>query len=268
MSAFDTDPWATAVPAPQPPADEAQAAGPPSGTSTAPSKESTITVNNGPEAKITTTIKFGSGFDAPWAVFPSNTVEEAETTLNGAKNYLELVARVAKFAKTLDPGTPAPAARSAASPAAPARSQASTPPGQQGNACSRAEMTYRTGNGARGPWAGYFCPLQKGDPDLLDAIYQMIQLDESVTTLRAENKRLRDTVEHLRTSNDLRTRIEKRLAKRRALMERLMKARRHEGGWSCTVHWDDLEDVEWLALGVQYGPLRVIYKPKAGDCAA
>lgn len=158
VSAFDTDPWATAAPAPEAPADEAQALIPPSNTT--PSKESTITENNGSESKVTTTIKYGSGFDAPWTVFHSNSVEEAEATINAAKNLMELTARVAKFAKGLDSGTSAAAAR----PATSGGGQSSTPPGQQAKTCSHGEMTYRTGNGAKGAWAGHFCPLQKGDP--------------------------------------------------------------------------------------------------------
>ncbi|MGS2646049.1 hypothetical protein [Streptosporangium sp. G12] len=171
MSAFDTDPWATAAPAAAPPADEAQTAVQPTNTlpTTAPSKESTITVNNSSEAKVTTTIKYGSGFDAPWTVFHSNSVQEAEATLNEAKALLELTAKVAKFAKTLDSGTaPRPAASAGTAPSRPATS---TPPGQQGKSCAHGEMTYRTGNGTKGPWAGYFCPLQKGDPDQCKAIF-------------------------------------------------------------------------------------------------
>lgn len=31
--------------------------------------------------------------------------------------------------------------------------------------CKHGEMTYRTGNGAKGPWKGWFCSTPKGTPD-------------------------------------------------------------------------------------------------------
>ncbi|WP_371784654.1 hypothetical protein [Streptosporangium subroseum] len=170
MSAFDTDPWATEAPAPVAPADEAQAdVQPTNTTTTAPNKENTITVNNSSEAKVTTTIKYGSGFDAPWTVFHSDTVADALNTLNNeAKALLELTAKVAKFAKSLDSGV---VAKAAAASGGQASQSADTPPGQQGKSCAHGEMTYRTGNGAKGAWAGHFCSLQKGDPDQCKPIF-------------------------------------------------------------------------------------------------
>lgn len=171
MSFYSEDPWATDAPDTDPwtdnaPADEAQSvpSTPPTHT---PSKESAISSN---EAKVVTTIKFGSGFDAPWAVFHSGSVQEAEETLNSAKNYLGLVAQVAKYAKTLDSGLAVPAQRSGGSQ--PQQRQNSTPPpGQQGKSCAHGAMTYRSGNGAKGAWAGHFCPLQKGDPNQCKPIF-------------------------------------------------------------------------------------------------
>lgn len=166
MSAYDADPWAAEAPAADPwaaeaLADEAQAA--PNTTSATPTKE-TITVDT-PQGEIVTTIKYGSGFDAPWTVIHSNSVEEATATLNEAKALLELTAKVAKYAKSLDSGTAPRAARSEADGGAPTRSQASAPAGQEGKNCAHGEMTYRTGNGNKGPWAAHFCPLEKGNPD-------------------------------------------------------------------------------------------------------
>ncbi|MER7208490.1 hypothetical protein ABT340_15570 [Streptosporangium sp. NPDC000239] len=182
MSFYDEDPWAAEAPtdnpwatdtpaadpwASEPPADEAQAA--PNTTPTTPSKESTITANNSTEGKIVTTIKYGNGFDAPWTVIHSNSVEEATATLNEAKGLLELTARVAKFAKGLDSGTSATAPRGGGSTTT--QRPASTPPGQEVKTCSHGEMKYITGNGAKGPWAGHFCPLEKGNPDQCKAIF-------------------------------------------------------------------------------------------------
>jgi hypothetical protein len=95
-------------------------------------------------------------------------VEEAKETLHKAKDLLELTAKVAKFAKTLDSGTPA-AARSGGNGGG--NRPASTPPGQQAKSCSHGEMVYRSGNGAKGPWSGHFCPLEKGDPDQCKPIF-------------------------------------------------------------------------------------------------
>ncbi|GAA3536826.1 hypothetical protein GCM10022419_015800 [Nonomuraea rosea] len=174
---FDQDPWASETPNDDPwaeeatyadpPRDEAQATVPPS--STTPSKENVITVNKGTsEGKIVTTIKFSSGYDAPWVVIHSDTVAEAEATLNSSKDFLALVAKVAKYAKTLDSGT-APAARSAGNGGGQQRQ--SPPPGQAGKTCAHGEMKYVTGNGAKGPWKAYFCPLDRNDPDACKAVW-------------------------------------------------------------------------------------------------
>lgn len=34
-----------------------------------------------------------------------------------------------------------------------------------GKMCAHGPMTYREGNGQRGPWKGYFCPTPKGTPN-------------------------------------------------------------------------------------------------------
>ncbi|WP_052422498.1 hypothetical protein [Nonomuraea candida] len=176
MSTFDEDPWATDAPAEDPwaaevtyadpPRDEAQATIPPSNTT--PSKESNTTVSNNAEAKIVTIIKYGSGFDAPWTTFHSASVEEAEATLNEAKGLLELTAKVAKYAKTLDSGASAAAPRGGNGGG---QQRQSPPPGQQGKTCAHGEMKYVTGNGAKGPWKAYFCPLDRNDPDACKAVW-------------------------------------------------------------------------------------------------
>ena len=37
-----------------------------------------------------------------------------------------------------------------------------------GRQCVHGAMTYRTGNGAKGPWQAYFCPTPKGTPGQCD----------------------------------------------------------------------------------------------------
>ncbi|WP_431911625.1 hypothetical protein [Nonomuraea jabiensis] len=155
-----TDPWASASTA-----DEAQSNIP------APRQTKESYVSNGTsEGKIVTTIKYGAGFDAPWTVIHSDSIEEAERSLNEAKNLLELTAKVARFAKTLDSGT-APAGQRGNGNGGGQRQQQSTPPGVETKTCAHGEMTYRTGNSAKGPWAGYFCPLEKGNPDQCKAVF-------------------------------------------------------------------------------------------------
>lgn len=59
--------------------------------------------------------------------------------------------------------------------AAPPAMQASTPPGTpQTNpkqACAHGARSVKTGESSRGPWTGYFCPLQKGDPNQCKPIF-------------------------------------------------------------------------------------------------
>jgi hypothetical protein len=38
-------------------------------------------------------------------------------------------------------------------------------PTSGGKACKHGEMTFRTGQSAKGPWKGHFCPSPKGTPD-------------------------------------------------------------------------------------------------------
>lgn len=42
----------------------------------------------------------------------------------------------------------------------------------QGRGCIHGPMTYRTGQGARGPWQGWFCPQPKGAPDACKPVFQ------------------------------------------------------------------------------------------------
>ncbi|MGN9782815.1 hypothetical protein ACTMTF_15385 [Nonomuraea sp. ZG12] len=193
MSAYDNDPWATDEPANvpdyvnQPPDDaptedpwaaEAVYADPPrdeaqNNIPATPAKKETYVTNvNNSEAKITTTIKYGSGFDAPWTVFHSDSVEDAKSVLNEAKDLIELTAKVAKYAKTLDSGTAPAGQRGGGNSSGQQRSQQnSTPPGVETKNCAHGDMKYITGNGAKGPWAGHFCPLEKGNPDQCKPVF-------------------------------------------------------------------------------------------------
>lgn len=54
----------------------------------------------------------------------------------------------------------------AVAPAAVAPAPAVATPGA--HTCQHGPMTYRTGNGQKGPWQGYFCPTPKGTPGQCD----------------------------------------------------------------------------------------------------
>lgn len=145
---FATDPWATNS---EP-------------TYTPEQKEPAINVTPS-ESKIVTTIKYGSG-DAPWTVIHSDSVEEAKRTLSEIKELLELTARVAKYAKSLDSGiTPSHGGGNSQS------QQQTPPPGMETKTCAHGQMVYRAGSGARGPWRAYFCPAPKGDPSACKPIW-------------------------------------------------------------------------------------------------
>lgn len=152
---FATDPWAT----------NSEPTYTPEPTSTPEKKEPAINVTPS-EGKIVTTIKYGSGFDAPWTVIHSDSVEEAKRTLSEIKELLELTAAVAKYAKSLDSGiTPSHGGGNSQS------QQQTPPPGMETKTCAHGQMVYRAGSGARGPWRAYFCPAPKGDPSACKPIW-------------------------------------------------------------------------------------------------
>ncbi|MET8382531.1 hypothetical protein ABZV14_05950 [Streptosporangium canum] len=101
-----------------------------------------------------TTLKGGSGFESPWIVVHAGSVEESETLLNTiySKGYHE---RVAKAAAAFNTGGSSGGRGSGGGGA--------KPPGVASKSCSHGEMTYRTGNGTKGPWKAYFCPAPDKD---------------------------------------------------------------------------------------------------------
>ena len=58
-----------------------------------------------------------------------------------------------QYAQAATAGAPAPAAAGGAAP----------------QFCSHGAMTYREGQGAKGPWKAYFCPTPKGTPNQCQA---------------------------------------------------------------------------------------------------
>ncbi|MFF3673596.1 hypothetical protein ACFYYS_06345 [Streptomyces sp. NPDC002120] len=117
---------------------------------------------------ITTTIKFGASFDAPWSVLHTADVNEANAILEAPEfaQYAQNVVTYAKAAQGLY-GPVAPAAP-AARPA-PAAGDALAGLGgaqQQGKTCAHGAMSYRESKpGAPKTWKAYFCPTPQGTPN-------------------------------------------------------------------------------------------------------
>ncbi|WP_424217454.1 hypothetical protein ACN20G_30030 (plasmid) [Streptomyces sp. BI20] len=122
---------------------------------------------------ITTTIKFGSGFDAPWGVLHTADLNEANEIMESEEfgRYAQNVVTYSKAAQGLY-GPVAPATRPA--PAAPAGGAMAGLPAAQtaGKSCQHGARTMRTGTNARGQWTAWFCPQPKGAPDQCKAIFE------------------------------------------------------------------------------------------------
>lgn len=125
------------------------------------------------DGEITVTIKQTGAHDSPWIVVRGVNPEQVMNQLRGlySTGLLEAVAKTAQdFAKT------APAGSGRQAP----HRQSSAPPGAEAKTCghkengqwvSHGQMIFRTGNGNRGPWKGYFCPLPKDHPNQCRPIF-------------------------------------------------------------------------------------------------
>jgi hypothetical protein len=93
-----------------------------------------------------------------WAEFMINLSEAAD----GATSYHDLchaIEAVSNVQPLVQPAAPAPVA----APAAPAATNTwDVDPRQK---CVHGMRVMRNGQGARGPWTGWFCPTPKGTPD-------------------------------------------------------------------------------------------------------
>lgn len=86
--------------------------------------------------------------------------EELESLLTAAQDFSALIGAVSQSFG----GAPAPApVQSGQKPVAATPSAAPV--------CSHGPMTYREGNGAKGPWKGYMCPAPKGDPNQCKPVF-------------------------------------------------------------------------------------------------
>lgn len=66
--------------------------------------------------------------------------------------------------------TEAPQAGSAPDKGSPKQDQSDNVVGQ-GRFCDHGKRKYISGSGRKGPWAGWFCPLEKGDPNQCEPVW-------------------------------------------------------------------------------------------------
>jgi hypothetical protein len=112
------------------------------------------------EGKVTTTLKGGIGFNAPWVVIHSADVADALNQLSD-ENLPALLEKAQKASKYFQMfGESKPAATPAGQPAAAAA-------GQGGNVktCAHGQMVARSGVKNGKAWSGHFCPTPQGTPD-------------------------------------------------------------------------------------------------------
>lgn len=94
-----------------------------------------------------------------------NSVEEVQAMfdqiLQMDSEFIESASNVANLlraAQVVTEGLSQPAAAEGGAEEGP-------PASSTGRRCKHGIRTRREGNGSRGKWVGYFCPLKKGDPD-------------------------------------------------------------------------------------------------------
>jgi hypothetical protein len=127
----------------------------------------TVSDDNG---ALRATLKAGAGYEAPWLTVGADTAGELGEKLSEVTEELIQqvvdVASLLRAAHTVVAGVAAPAAA-----AAPSATQTQAP-GAGLKTCTHGVRTKRQGTNARGSWTGYFCPLQKGDPNQCKPIFE------------------------------------------------------------------------------------------------
>lgn len=97
----------------------------------------------------------------------ANSWEEMDALLAGYGDRVAMINGIENLATSGVAGAITPPSVSApvsAVPAAPAPIP-QTAPASTGQTCKHGPMTYREGQGKRGPWRAYMCPAPKGAPD-------------------------------------------------------------------------------------------------------
>lgn len=137
-----------------------------------PTNEPNVTNVNGSGDKVVVTLKADAGYDAPWVVFHGSSNAEVADLIGAAEatGLLALVARASGELKGHYQAGKGLGATPVQSPAAAEQQyqqggyQQQPPPQQAppGNTptCPHGTKTYKSGNGAKGPWQAYFCPAR------------------------------------------------------------------------------------------------------------
>src|SRR5690606_23404526 len=129
--------------------------------------EPTVNTENG-EIEWSLTIKFGSGYDAPWLVGRFANLDAVEDVLENRadqlKTVMEKVGRVGRFAGSQMPSGGSNSGGQGANTGngRPAHQQA---PGGETRQCKHGEMVFKTGSKNGRVWKGFFCPTPRNTPD-------------------------------------------------------------------------------------------------------
>ena len=121
---------------------------------------------------LTVTLKAGAGFNSPWLVFHANSVEEALSSLQhpDLDELMDLTARKGKELERAYSGSqgfskPSGGTTTGYKAPSPSKGVVEWDPEAEEYTCPHGDAVQRKGESAKGPWTGYFCPLQKDDPN-------------------------------------------------------------------------------------------------------
>lgn len=131
--------------------------------------ENTVNDTTG-EIEWSVTIKFGSGYDAPWMVGRFSNLDAVTDTVTGREDDLRdaivKIGKLAAFAAEHAPAAPAPAAGTPSSSGGGARPNPYQAPNGETRECKHGKMRYRTKvEGGETKWRAFFCDTPKGTPD-------------------------------------------------------------------------------------------------------
>lgn len=117
------------------------------------------------------TLKAGGGFEAPWLTIDADNAEDLYNRLQDVTAHDgQLLAKIAEVAEQLRAAhtvyvTPASQPASSGFGSGATQTHSEPAPSGQVKTCPHGTRTRREGNGSKGKWVGYFCPLPKGDPN-------------------------------------------------------------------------------------------------------
>lgn len=126
------------------------------------------------------TLKYGSGYDAPWLVVRGASAGELDSRIKEAmtSGLMTTVGKAAAHVVKMAPGAGSPKTFQGgqvvnANTGQPVAQQApSAPAGGAAPTCQHGPRTFREGAGKNGPWAAYFCPTPQGTPDQCKALWR------------------------------------------------------------------------------------------------